>query len=63
MTERRLSEVQVAAVAKCVHVLREVPKADRLEVLVVLCKSLWEERLCYLLFPEDYDPPESRAPK
>jgi hypothetical protein len=51
-----LSNDQIRGIASCVVALREVPEEDRIDCLVVLCKSLFEERLNYVLFPERLSP-------
>jgi hypothetical protein len=51
-----LSRIQIEAIAACIATLRAVPRDERLDCLVVLCKSLLEERLSYVLFPEDARP-------
>jgi hypothetical protein len=48
-----LSKPQLSAVAACAMAIRELPAADRIDVVVVLAKSLCELRLNVLLFPED----------
>lgn len=48
----KLSEAQLDATAACVLAIRALPPDDRMDVIVVLAKSLIEPRANLLLFPE-----------